>query len=609
MTGSRNSGGLPGICAAALILSIATVSLSLAQAPPPQGVGAPIRLLPRADDGAGAPAAATSEERPSPEQAATAEETERTVGDITIRALDTVDSSTAGTLDEVGGGFPLQMWAGAERRLVEQLLPRLPVGAPSRTQLSLLRRLLLSRAAVPEGPSNGPSLLMLRVERLAAAGLVQDMNALLAQTSDPGNDPALARARMDGLFLAGDNAGACRITGRMVGQFNDPIWQAAAAFCLALDGAMSRVELYGQLLREIGYDDPAFYSLIATLTDQAAPPLTGLAAPTALHLAMLRAARRPIPDEAATASAPMLLRTMATSPNAPVTLRLDAAERAEAIGAMSAETLRQLYASVAFPQDVKAKAMAAAEAAPNPVANAILYQNARQETQTAGRVEAIDRMLRGGLKTGRYATLARALRPLLQDVMPSPELTWFAASGGRALLIAGDIEGAYRWLGLVERMAESDARAAEAKRVLWPLLVVADAERRLAFETGNLAAWWQEQKQSDDPGRFARANLLYALMEALGNTVPTPAWDSLLDGPLHDTAPSAAPMLAKVLEQAAAEARLGEVVLLTLLVLGPEGPGAASPATLARAVRALRAVGLERDARALASEAMLTRSF
>ena len=57
------------------------------------------------------------------------------------------------------------------------------------------------------------------------------------------------------------------------------------------------------------------------------------------------------------------------------------------------------------------------------------------------------------------------------------------------------------------------------------------------------------------------------------------------------------------------ESRLGETVTYALLALGDGGPGAASALTLDTVVRALRAMGLEREARALALEAVLARAL
>jgi hypothetical protein len=61
------------------------------------------------------------------------------------------------------------------------------------------------------------------------------------------------------------------------------------------------------------------------------------------------------------------------------------------------------------------------------------------------------------------------------------------------------------------------------------------------------------------------------------------------------------------LERASEMRRLGETVLLGLLVLGESGTAESHPLALNAVLRALREVGLERDARALAIEAAIAK--
>jgi hypothetical protein len=59
------------------------------------------------------------------------------------------------------------------------------------------------------------------------------------------------------------------------------------------------------------------------------------------------------------------------------------------------------------------------------------------------------------------------------------------------------------------------------------------------------------------------------------------------------------------IENAARAGRVGETVLLAILMLGPDGTLGADAALLRDVVMALRAVGLENDSRTLALEAAL----
>ena len=61
----------------------------------------------------------------------------------------------------------------------------------------------------------------------------------------------------------------------------------------------------------------------------------------------------------------------------------------------------------------------------------------------------------------------------------------------------------------------------------------------------------------------------------------------------------------RLLSHAATDKRVGESVLLSLVMIGEGGPAQAHPIALSSTLSALGAIGLEREARALAIEAAL----
>ena len=530
--------------------------------------------------------------------------------EIEVGALEAVDPSSIGLLSEEQGGLGLEMWAGTRRALVERLLPRLPMGTSSRAMQSLARRLLLSTAVAPEEPARGPSLLALRVERLAAGGLSNDTNALLELVPPGLNDVALARARLDSLLLAGDMTRACAIARNLVEQHGDPIWQKASAFCHALDGQTSRVELYEQLLHEVGHEDPAFFILLAALTGRDAPPLESLRAAMPLHLAMLRSARRAVPEDAAENATPLILRAIALSASASPSLRLVAAERAAAAGALSTKALRQIYDGMPFTLEERAGALNIVENEPGAISNALLYQVAGLEALPSGRARTLQAAFRRATAIDHIAMIARTNKAVLKSLPPTPELSWFASDAGRALLVVGEVGGALDWLMMARNSAS--ANSTESVRVvldLWPLLLIGDDRQRVPFEPRILAKWWQAQGAHEAAERFARAGLFYALLEALGYSVPAESWAELYDAAAGESESAPPPVLQQGLAKASDAVRTGETVLLALLVLDEGGPAAASATTLTQVITSLRRLGLEQDARAVALEAMLARGF
>ena len=572
-----------------------------------QDVGPPVKLTPGeagevVDDAARSVLAAEREDEAS---AAEADENA-----VQITTLGAVDPSSIGLLDESEGGFGVDMWLGTERALVEHLLPRLPVGTLSRPMQDLARRLLLSTARVPAGDAIAPSLLGLRVERLSAGGDTVAVNELLRLAPARLQDRAFARARIDGQLLAGNHAEACAAYKALVGEDPDNLyWLKGLTFCKALNGDQAAVRFAVDLLHEIGQDeDTAFLSLIASLSGDAEAQVASLVDPLPLHLAMLQVARLPVPANAVPGAPPAILRAIAKAPNAALEVRLAAAERAEAAGALSAEALAEIYKGVLFTPSEIAAALSLAREEPGPRANALLYQAGQIQRIPVLRAQALQLAWQLGHEQGRFGTAARVNRDATLDIEPSPDLAWFAADAVRALLAAGEAEAAFRWFRLAQQMATpSEPEAAMAVLEVWPLMFLAKPSLGKGWNPEIALLWWEAlgEMAVPDGERHTRAALVFTLLEAFDLELPDAAWGSLLDSSLTETAYVPSTPLWRNLRAASRGGRTGETVLLSLLVLGEGGPTGAHPRILAEVIEALRAVGLEREARGLALEAAL----
>ena len=117
--------------------------------------------------------------------------------------------------------------------------------------------------------------------------------------------------------------------------------------------------------------------------------------------------------------------------------------------------------------------------------------------------------------------------------------------------------------------------------------------------------WWKDLPKATEGADTDRRAMLFTLYEAMGAPVPAEAWDSMLSGPLIQTGFVPSPALSNALADAAANKRVAEAVLLSLLTLGTIGPEGADRAALTDTIAALRAIGLDREARAVAVEAAL----
>jgi hypothetical protein len=592
-----------GSWAATLALACAVQGAAALAHPPPEAVP-PAAPRPRAEQAPLPPAPA-----PTPTPGAAAADQDQ--GAIQVESLQALDPSSAGILDEDQGGLGVDMWAGTRRALVERLLPRLPAGSHSRAMRSLTRALLLSTAKVPDGAATAPSLLGLRVERLVAAGNMEAVRQLLKVAPPNLDDARLTRAEVAGRWLAGDNAGACDRAQAMVRVDEDPYWLEALSFCKALNGEHDAAQVGISLLREQGADDDVFHALIGALAGDESAVVDSLIAPTALHLAMLRAARRSIPGDAVEGANAAVLRVIATSPNADLQVRLKAAERAEAAGTLSARALAQIYSSIAFSPEELSNALSLAESDQGPGGRALLYQVAAIETIPTARAEVLQKTWMLARASGGFGTAARVGAEALLALTPSAELLWLAPDASRALLTAGKFEAARAWFEVVLRQAaQADPEARFAALGLWPLMAIANAELDDRWSPEVLARWVASQRELPEAVRQQRLSLMLSLLDGLDLIADEGPWEGLLlEGPLTETTYMPAPALWRGLENAAAAGRVGETVLLALLALGDLGPGRADPLTLRAVIAALAKVGLDEHARAIALEAALTRGF
>lgn len=609
-------GRLSPCVVAALGLSLAVVASARAQTPlepadgewlTPAPVAAeapsgPIRLFP--DPGAEG-------------QEAPPEDAPREVRDgiLAIDSLDAVSAEAAGLLDPGAGGLPLDMWQGSERAVIAQALRALPVtsGAPARNALA--RRLLLTAAPPPEAGAGAETadLLELRLDRLLALGAtaqVRDLVAAVSPDARPGAQAEpLRRAEANAWLIDNRTDEACAIVEDGLSRFDPVWWQKAATFCQLAKGNIQAANLQLSMLREQGVDDAAFLWAAEQLAGLRVLSLHGLSDPSPLTIAMIRATGRPYPAGTLVDPEPWLARAVALGDRTDMDLRLQAAEGAYLAGAFSREALTALYEQVDFPQDAFAQPLSEVVSEPGVRTNALLWQMAAGQTVPAAKVEVIAAALEVAADRGRPLLGAHLYAPQIAALPTATEFLWFAGPAARALYAAGDAEGGRAWFRLAAEAAPTSATAALAADAVWPL-------DRIAFETASdrwparrLDAWRrgateaaEDADGADAADRPARLEArLLSLFQATGDRVRAADWAPLFGRPSHDGAVPAAPAWHAITD-ATDNLRLGETVLLGLLILNDAAPGAESDAALYRVVESLRLVGLEDTARRIALE-------
>jgi len=629
MIASQNNraGRMLGIAAG--VLAAALLWASEIQAQGPQSLEPPKPLTPPAAEPAVTPASEPAADAPEQPDAVPAAGTGVALepsklgaggnvlipGKIEVESLQTIDANSIGVLSEEDGGFGIGMWDGTSRARVERLLSKLPVNATSRAMRGMMRRLLLSTAKAPAGESlskDGKSdLIGARVELLANMGDLTGVSDLLKVVPVGEQTGRLLKSEADLLFLGNDNARVCSLVASQIKEVETDYWQKAFIFCQSLAGQHDRAALGANLLRETGIDDDVFFGIIETLAGLDKYEVASLSDPKPLHFAMIRAARVKLPADVTSANNPAILRTIATSPNASPELRVDAAERAEAMGALNTEVLRQLYAGITFGEQALANPLTTADAERNPLSRALLYRKALVESMPAAIAEVLAKAFNLAREEGRFESMARVYLPILRSIEPAQDFIWFAPDAVRAFLAAREKDSALQWLTMLKSAAAGDEKAADVLNGLLPLARIAGVISDEEWQPEILDLWWAartrqtEEKPINMEDALADAALLYDLMGALGDQVPASRWDALLDGPPQGTALMPQPAIRRSLKAASNNVRVGETVLLSLLALGRNGPVQANPIVMNRVVYSLWNVGLGDDARSLALEAAL----
>ncbi len=512
-----------------------------------------------------------------------------------------------GLLDQNVGGFSEELWDNTRRKFIIQVMPRMPIETDSRAIRAISLKLLLSpgRIALSDNAKEG-EVLLLRAKLLAQMGEFGVASALLRIAKETDFDDTIALYDSEQYFLNLDFDSACDRVREQIGSSDVIYWQRALIFCQSKNNEIEAASLGLDLLRESGDATETFTALIHGISGIRNSTITSLPSPSLLLVAMFRNLGMEIPLDAINTNNPALLRLIAGSEGSDMALRLKAAEKAEAIGALPAASVGALYEKVTFDSDQIAEPVSQSLKEKSSLGRALLYQATLAESLPIARAEILATALRGAQETGSFPTMARVLLPAIKTIFASPEFAWFANDAGRAFFTeAQHWEQARKWYELALSQRDNNRDAFDAALSLWPLIAL--TEDRETINSEMLDLWWSTKENGDSisPGHYRNANLLFTLLSSLGYKIPDKHWDKLLSGPLSKPSSIISPALYHALRAATDGGRVGETVLLSALAFGTVKSEHESFNTLGEIISALHKVGLTDDARAIAIEMAL----
>lgn len=522
---------------------------------------------------------------------------------VVMNALGGVDASAAGLISDTSGGLGADMWRGATRADVDHYLAIMPVATSSPVVNDLSRRLLLTGATPPEGQVSGASLLSIRLNRLIASGRA-DLAAQLGRGTLADKSPpvAMARARA-ALSLADDDAACSELANLPAG--NDPAHDAAdafsmrlSAFCQIRSGKTAEANVTFDLAREEAYDNPLFYSLAYQANEGLKLKSPAPKSLDALDVRFYALAKRPLPDDAGKIVSPGVVKTLAEDDTIALPIRIEAGERAVAYGVMKGSDLAAIYMAVKFKPD-EIEGVKAGLLPKSPLMQrALYYQAIRAEVMPTDRADLMKQFLAQADKDDLYGVAVETLLPSLQALVPGALLQGFAPVATRAFLAAGDMPHARQWLALVAPGNTRDLREFSA------LMRIADPAGPGPMSDTEAAAIAADlnSKVAADQNFAATEAMIY---DGSGVILPQVVLQALVSAPRSVGAPE---QLLNQLHNAGLQGSVGEVVLLSLVAIGPGGPERADRQAVAQSISSLRAVHLDGEARRLAFEALLGRS-
>lgn len=357
------------------------------------------------------------------------------------------DAFSTGTLTAASGALGPDLWKDADAATLEFLLSRLPTRPAAPSLGDALRRVLLSPGERPAG--GGAALGGRKLLALAEAGFVEDARTIASLSSEPRGDAWTGRAEAVAALLAGDSREACRRSERLQDGRDEPFWVKLRIFCYAEAGERDAADLTLGILRDRGGLTESEETLLTAAATGAAPK-TPPAPRAALEYAIARSLELPFDPEFLALADGGVLRAVGKDPSFDLATRIDAAERAVAMGVAQAGELEALFESASVElAELGDAAAAARERAGDPVTDAVLFQSVATMNAPEFLRDKAQRIALA-LSIAESFPRAYALSVLYADDIEALEGALLspaeAARFAQARMAVGDSVGAARWL-------------------------------------------------------------------------------------------------------------------------------------------------------------------
>ncbi|WCL54174.1 hypothetical protein [Gimibacter soli] len=537
-------------------------------------------------------------------------------------ALNDLDPSTVAATSE---GLPSGFFTGLSRAAYVSILDSLPSPSGSRLLGSIASRLALSGPVLP-APENDQSMQAVvksRLDLLARAGDGEGFARLFENLPKGQAWPMLAHEAADAHLLAGRVAEACNVADTQRANTGDPYWIRLLAFCSAVDGNRDAVRFQMGILEEltdVGAEVHQMIERILVASEQAraaggasapVPPapvaLEGKLKVDVLDVTMAGLAAVDIGELTTEEIDPLAVGPALAIQTLSRDAKFDLVSLAVTQGWVNDRTLAAFLGGQAFTEAELAAAMDdGTEENDSFVIDAALAHIAVTNGDAGARQAALAKLWARAVRLGHVAVMGGALAHMGLDVDPANANSAVAGPVIRSLLLAGQTETVAAYFRTLRDNMTGPTDEALLTEV-WPLMLVAGMPDVPGPEAGPLPSWWSTQ--GTDDRRYARAGLLFSLLEALGESVPDAAWSSLEEGPVALEQSATAPAVWRRLLLASSAGDRPLVLSNGYRIVAESGLADVSPAPSGSVVQTLRRAGFEGEARQLALEILIAQGL
>ena len=558
---------------------------------------------------------------------------------VAVGDLGTVEGPIAGTLDAMEG-LGEDAWAKSDRTTIIGMMQGVPPATPSAAASLLLRKVLLTPAALPPGRSDR-SFNALRLSKLLDGAAVNDAADLATRIQAP-NSPEILQLQAEAFIRAGRDFDACGdLTAHRL-QSAERFWVQLRAFCYAVNRDPA-LELTRTVISDQGLSDPSFLVLLDGLTSGQAMAPEAIQLPDALHILMLSRLNLPMNAEMAVSLGLADSLMVAQSAATPAPLRIAAAEKLLRAGVLPTDLFGDILDLTTFAPGELSVAPALARTEPLMQALARLGAALRM----TGDPEQRAQLIHTALEIGETAGLLRQVALLFGDdaaaIVPTRGWANWSERYMRALLLVGRADAAARWFNILSMNPATVADVANQLQLILAFAAPTQTDglttlallRNLALTANSprpappeppppavidpLAPPDQALPPPEPPppllpppppseALVARATLVLGLYDAMTQALPMEAQESVQPLVSQMSAGRRPPQaLMQRIDRSSLAGARGEVALGVIAALGTQGARDLAPDVIVRLVRALQTAGIRDGARELALEAFLLR--